>query len=220
DLKTEPQQVFQVFKELLNGKREGEQIFQNINSRHVNRFLGKIVKGLTAKVFRTYLATKVVKDFLLSVPREEITSEERAVYYAKLANLRAAEALNHKRAPPKNWDSSVLKKEERVRQLMERMKEAKNDKQRARAAASLEKARLALDLYVRVKDYNLATSLRNYIDPRVYKAWGKAVKLDWRKIYTAALLRKFRWVEKAEVKRLVSLFAEPKEVLAVDKVDG
>ncbi|MCS6769782.1 MAG: DNA topoisomerase I [Candidatus Caldarchaeum sp.] len=220
DLKTEPQQVFQVFKELLNGKREGEQIFQNINSRHVNRFLGKMVKGLTAKVFRTYLATKVVKDFLLSVPREEITSEERAVYYAKLANLRAAEALNHKRAPPKNWDSSVLKKEERVRQLMERMKEAKSEKQRARAAASLEKARLALDLYVKVKDYNLATSLRNYIDPRVYKAWGKAVKLDWRKIYTAALLRKFRWVEKAEVKRLVSLFAEPKEVLAVDKVDG
>ncbi|MDW8360748.1 MAG: hypothetical protein RMK31_09270, partial [Candidatus Caldarchaeum sp.] len=63
DLRNEPPEVAKVFHELLEGKQPGDQIFQNINSRHVNRFLGKIVKGLTAKVFRTYIATKIVKDF-------------------------------------------------------------------------------------------------------------------------------------------------------------
>ncbi|MEM4401089.1 MAG: hypothetical protein QW376_01270 [Candidatus Caldarchaeum sp.] len=219
DLREEPPEVYDVFRELLNGKKEGEQIFQSINSRHVNRFLGQVAKGLTAKVFRTYIATKVVKDFLSSVPREEVASADRAVYYARLANLRAAEALNHKRAPPKNWESSIMKKEERVRRLMEQLKEAQTEKKRARLASSLEKARLALDLAVKVKDYNLTTSLRNYIDPRVFKAWGKMAGLDWRKIYTASLLRKFGWAERAEVKRFAGLFGGARAVLAVDRVD-
>ncbi|MEM0462130.1 MAG: hypothetical protein QW318_08035, partial [Candidatus Caldarchaeum sp.] len=172
DLRNEPREVRQVFEELLEGKKEGDQIFQNINSRHVNRFLGKIVKGLTAKVFRTYIATKIVKDFLAAIPREKVTSQERFIYYAKLANLKAAEALNHKRAPPKNWEQSIQKKEERVKKLMQQLREAESEKKKARIAASLEKAELNLDLAVKVRDYNLATSLRNYIDPRVYKAWG------------------------------------------------
>jgi DNA topoisomerase-1 len=208
DLRNEPPEVRQVFEELLEGKKEGDQIFQNINSRHVNRFLGKIVKGLTAKVFRTYIATKIVKDFLATIPREKVTSQERFIYYAKLANLKAAEALNHKRAPPKNWEQSIQKKEERVKKLMQQLREAETEKKKARIAASLEKAELNLDLAVKVRDYNLATSLRNYIDPRVYKAWGKFTGYDWRKIYTASLLRKFKWVEKASVKQVLNYFEE------------
>ncbi|MEM2237957.1 MAG: hypothetical protein QXZ62_06745 [Candidatus Caldarchaeum sp.] len=217
DLTREPPQVYVVFKELIEGKKEGDQVFQNINSRHVNRFLGKIVKGLTAKVFRTYIATKVVKDFLAKIPREEVTSLEKALYYAKLANLKAAEALNHKRAPPKNWEASLQKKEERVRKLMEQVRNAASEKKRAKAEASLEKAMLNLDLALKVRDYNLSTSLRNYIDPRVFKAWGKVVGFDWRKIYTASLLRKFKWVEKAEVKKFSAGFAMLKPVVAVGK---
>jgi DNA topoisomerase-1 len=51
-----------------------------------------------------------------------------------------------------------------------------------------------LDFYVRTKNYNLNTSLKNYIDPRVYKAWCDSVGLDWAKIYSTSLQRKFSWV--------------------------
>jgi len=40
----------------------------------------------------------------------------------------------------------------------------------------------------------LATSLKNYIDPRVFKAWADYVKLDWREMYTKSLQKKFGWV--------------------------
>jgi DNA topoisomerase-1 len=54
------------------GKQKDSEIFDNINSAKVNSFLRNIdpknVPGLTAKVFRTYLATKIVKDALESPP--------------------------------------------------------------------------------------------------------------------------------------------------------
>ena len=47
----------------------------------------------------------------------------------------------------------------------------------------------------KTRDYNLGTSLRNYIDPRVVKAWTDDVGAEWEKLYTAALQKKFLWVQ-------------------------
>ena len=47
----------------------------------------------------------------------------------------------------------------------------------------------------KTKDYNLSTSLKNYIDPRVYKSWFDYVA--WEKLYTTSLQRKFSWVAKS-----------------------
>jgi DNA topoisomerase-1 len=72
----------------------------------------------------------------------------------------------------------------------------KTDKQAERLKERKEKAELQLKLAESTRDYNLGTSLRNYIDPRVIKAWTDHVDLDWKKIYTSTLQRKFMWVEK------------------------
>ena len=203
DLSKEPPVVRKVLTELLAGKKPGDQIFDAVSSRSVNNFLGKILRGLTAKVFRTYLATNVVIETLKNSPLDVARgSEQAAIYYAKLANLQAAITCNHKRAPPKNWENSIAKKEEAVRKAEARLEEAKSKKKKVnmdKLVARLEKARYNLELALRTKDYNLNTSIRNYIDPRVYKAWGQLVKLDWRKLYTASLQRKFKWVERAGV---------------------
>ncbi len=57
------------------------------------------------------------------------------------------------------------------------------------------RASLQLDLAKRTRDYNMGTSLKNYIDPSVYKTWGDHVGYDWKRLYTKALQRKFAWVE-------------------------
>ncbi|MBI4673786.1 MAG: DNA topoisomerase I [Chloroflexi bacterium] len=57
----------------------------------------------------------------------------------------------------------------------------------------LERAELQLKLVRETKDYALNTSLKNYIDPRVYRDWGERVGYDWKKLYTGALQRKFTW---------------------------
>jgi len=51
-------------KELIKNKKPKDEIFHGITSRHVNAFFSGILSGLTAKVFRTYLATNVVKEYL------------------------------------------------------------------------------------------------------------------------------------------------------------
>ncbi len=216
DLSKEPPIVHKVLTELLSGKKPGDQIFDSVSSRSVNNFLGKILSGLTAKVFRTYLATNVVKETLKNSPLEKARkSEQAAIYYAKLANLQAAITCNHKKAPPKNWESSLAKKEEAVRKAEAKLAEVKSKKRKVnmeKLLARLEKARYNLDLALKTKDYNLNTSLRNYIDPRVIKAWGQLVRLDWKKLYTATLQRKFMWVEKASVKEFMRELAPMPEM--------
>jgi DNA topoisomerase-1 len=68
----------------------------------------------------------------------------------------------------------------------------------------LERLETQLKLSKETKEYSLGTSLRNYIDPRVFKAWMKYMNIDWKKIYTATLQRKFLWVEKVSNKELNS----------------
>ncbi len=50
----------------------------------------------------------------------------------------------------------------------------------------------------KTKEWNLGTSLKSYIDPRVYHAWGKEVDYDWRNYYSKTLQNKFSWIERDE----------------------
>ncbi|MEM0120646.1 MAG: hypothetical protein QW688_04300 [Thermoprotei archaeon] len=88
--------------------------------------------------------------------------------------------------------SSLRKKNKKLEELLK--VEPKTQKQQRRFKLKRLKLELEIDLLKRTKDYNLATSLKNYIDPRVYKAWADYVKLDWRELYTKSLQRKFGWV--------------------------
>jgi DNA topoisomerase-1 len=105
-------------QDLTRGKKIGDQIFDKIDSTHVNKFLSSIVPGLTAKVFRTYHATHTVRDYLAregNLPTD--TPNYRKEYIAKLANLEAAIVCNHKRTPPKNWQENLAKREVEVQRL-------------------------------------------------------------------------------------------------------
>jgi DNA topoisomerase-1 len=62
----------------------------------------------------------------------------------------------------------------------------------------IRKLKLDVDLQKRTRDYNLNTSLRNYIDPRVYKSWSNKAEFDWKGIYAKTLQRKFLWASRAK----------------------
>jgi DNA topoisomerase-1 len=70
----------------------------------------------------------------------------------------------------------------------------------------LEKLESQLKLHKETREYNLGTSLRNYIDPRVFKAWMNYMDLQWTKIYTSTLQRKFLWVEDIPKRELKNFF--------------
>ncbi|MGE5138044.1 MAG: hypothetical protein ACM3JD_01170, partial [Rudaea sp.] len=104
-------------KEFSKGKRPDEQIFHDISSQQVNDFLRKGMKGLTAKVFRTYHATTTVEQYLRENRRLKSASQAQKDYVARMANLQAAIMCNHKRTPPKNWEENLAKREQALGKL-------------------------------------------------------------------------------------------------------
>ncbi len=214
----EDNMLYENIKEFMKGKKHSDQIFDNINSSKVNSFLRSIdprnVPGLTAKVFRTYIATNVVKESLRnpSLKVDKDSSEWAKLYVAKIANLKAAITCNHKKGiDPKNpaskktlerFEDGIRKKEETIEKIKKSIsnKEWKTEIQKKRLHEKLEKIMFQLELQKDTRDYNLGTSLRNYIDPRVMKSWLEYVNLDWKKMYTSTLQRKFKWVESTHTK--------------------
>ena len=219
-------------KKLVEKKKPKDEIFDDITSRHVNAYYSSIVKGLTAKVFRTYLATTVVKNYLVNYDNIKGKTPNEKLYHAKLANLEAAMMCNHKRTIPKTFEQSLekkrdtlkkIEKEESWKKTEETLKKVESSqpktdtqkknkekriktineqikKQKKKHKERLQKLKLQIDLSEKTKDYNIGTSLRNYIDPRIFKAWTDEVGAEWEKLYTSALQKKFLWVKDENVK--------------------
>jgi DNA topoisomerase-1 len=218
-------------KKIMQNKKPKDEIFEDITSRHVNAYYSSIVSGLTAKVFRTYLATTVVKNYLKEHDNMKGKTPNEKLYHAKMANLEAAIMCNHKRTIPKSFEESLEKKKEALKSIdkeqpwgktQEALKkaealDAKTDtekknkikkikalseqikKQKEKHRERIEKLQLQLNLSEKTRDYNLGTSLRNYIDPRIFKAWTNEVDAEWEKLYTTALQKKFLWVQNEKV---------------------
>ncbi|MDH3855571.1 MAG: DNA topoisomerase I [Nitrosopumilus sp.] len=224
-------QFHENLKKLVEKKKPKDEIFEGITSRHVNAYYSSIVKGLTAKVFRTYLATTVVKKYLIEHDNMKGKTANEKLYHAKLANLEAAMMCNHKRTIPKTFEGSLEKKRETLKKVgkeqvwkktQETLKKVESTqpktdtqkknkvkriktlneqikKQKSKHKERLEKLELQIDLSEKTRDYNIGTSLRNYIDPRVFKAWTDEVGAEWGKLYTSALQKKFLWVKNENI---------------------
>jgi DNA topoisomerase-1 len=252
-----PNEVINNLKEFIANPGKKGTIFAGVRSENVNEFLSSIVPGITAKVFRTYHATRTIDDYLKKNKVDEDDDEEYKKYVATLANLQAAIVCNHKRTLPKTWEKSLNKKietleklkkqkvetktkmekkleekmekfeerikqaeekmekfkqagkeknvkdiEEKIKKLKKQMKETKekmeNDlkKKMEKLEERIVAMKLKIDLAKQTRDYNLNTSLKSYIDPRVYYRWFKKVGFDWKKYYSKTLQRKFSWIEK------------------------
>ncbi len=110
-------QFHENLKKIIQNKKPKDEIFDGITSRHVNVYYSSIVKGLTAKVFRTYLATNVVKNYLKEHDNIKGKTANEKLYHAKLANLEAAIMCNHKRTIPKTFEESLKKKRETLKNV-------------------------------------------------------------------------------------------------------
>lgn len=199
--------LYENLKKFMQGKKPSDPIFDGINSRKVNAILQQIMPGLTAKVFRTCIATRVVQLQLSKAKVNKNSLEAQKIYVAKKANLEASIRCNHKKGiDPKNpaakkalekFEESIAKKKEAIAKLKAEIaaKNRKTELQEKRLKETMERLQLQLMLQHETRDYNLGTSLRNYIDPRIMKAWLNYVELDWTKVYTPTLQRKFKWVE-------------------------
>ena len=183
-----PEQVVENLKEFMTDAKSS--IFEGVRSNGVNEFLSEVVPGLSAKVFRTYHASMVVGEYLKTAKVSTDDPDYIKKNAATMANLEAAIICNHKRKLPKNWENSLAKKMERLKVLQARKTK--------KSAEAVKAAKMRIRTMKATRDYNLGTSLRSYIDPRLYYRWGQDVAFDWRLYYPKTLQRKFSWVEKTQ----------------------
>lgn len=110
----------QVFKDLIIFKRPpkqpGHQLFDRLDPSILNKFLQSYMPGLTAKVFRTYNASKTMQDQLDLIPNEGSVAEKLLRYNA--ANRTVAILCNHQRSVTKGHAQSVQKANARIKELI------------------------------------------------------------------------------------------------------
>ncbi len=97
------------------------QIFPAIDSSHVNAYLGEILPGLTAKVFRTHHATQAVNQSLIESGVEAGDAEYQKWGAVTMANLEAAILCNHYRRAPDNWEDLRKALNEKKDKVQERV---------------------------------------------------------------------------------------------------
>ncbi len=107
-------------------------IFPTIGSAHVNRFLGEVYPELTAKVFRTYHASTIMREELKMSKAKSTDPEFIKREAFRRANLEVARVMNHTKQAPQGWSNSaskylnrIKKAEVRVQKAMARLTEKK-----------------------------------------------------------------------------------------------
>jgi DNA topoisomerase-1 len=111
-----------------------------------------------------------------------------------LENLRR-ESREQREAAPQDKRKQVQERcKKRIDQAKKKLEAARAQLERAGLAAG--KIKVQADLAAKKRTWNLGTSLKSYIDPRVYHRWGQRVNYDvLASYYPTTLQRKFAWVK-------------------------
>ncbi|KAI2489568.1 DNA Topoisomerase I (eukaryota) [Fragilaria crotonensis] len=103
-------QVWENFKRFCKGKKNSEEIFDKINPTMLNQHLKQFMDGLTAKVFRTYNASKTLQDELAKVESlsswKNLLPAQKVVEYNN-ANREVAILCNHQRSVSKAQETQL-----------------------------------------------------------------------------------------------------------------
>merc|ERR1719419_2183587 len=208
--------VFKNVRLFMENKKDGDDLFDRLNTSVLNQYLNSLMDGLTAKVFRTYNAS-----FTLQQQLDEMTDPEDNVSAKMLSYNRANRAVavlcNHQRAVPKTHEKSmdnlhakIEAKQEGIKAAEKALKHAKkayknNGSQAERSTVEKCKKNLErlleqlekLEIQKTDKDENktiaLGTSKLNYLDPRISVQWCKTHEVPIEKVYNKTQREKFRW---------------------------
>lgn len=104
------EQVYKNFELLCKKKKPSDDVFSDLTPSELNSHLKSIMEGLTAKVFRTYNASKTLQDELLKTEEtagwKRLSAAEKVVEYNN-ANREVAILCNHQRSVSKAQEATL-----------------------------------------------------------------------------------------------------------------
>ncbi|XP_022227051.2 DNA topoisomerase 1 isoform X1 [Drosophila obscura] len=207
--------VFKNLELFMEHKKEGDDLFDRLNTQVLNEHLKELMDGLTAKVFRTYNASKTLQNQLDLLTDPSATVPEKLLTYNR-ANRAVAILCNHQRSVPKGHQKSMENLKEKIRakrdaiddceseyhdfkkaakrgSVKEKVNADKKGKQLERLKDQLKKLELQETDRDENKTIALGTSKLNYLDPRISVAWCKKNGVPIEKIFNKTQRTKFLW---------------------------
>jgi len=141
------------------------------------------------------------------VQRYRLQVKEHTEALAALRQEAREKKANASAAKRKKLEASYQKKIERAKR---RIETAKDRLQKAKDARN--KIRAQTVIATKTRTWNLGTSLKSYIDPRVYYQWGQQVEYDvLERFYPKKLRQKFAWVKGCSQDTVDGLESKKKE---------
>ena len=194
--------VFRNLNQFIEGKDKKEDLFHLINSSSLNDYLESFMKGLTAKVWRTYNASylfqkeldKAKESVIMKIPESERINY--LVTFFNQANTSVALLCNHQKNVSSNIDKQLETINERIKKLEKNKKKYKDKKKKdmvKKIEAKIKTLRLKKTTKNNMKNVSLGTSKNNYIDPRIIFGFMKIFNIPEEKLFTKTLLKRFEW---------------------------
>ena len=195
--------VYKALSTFIKGKKKDEDIFDEINTNLLNKYLKDMMKNLTAKVFRTYNASFVFQNEIniINDKFDNIKDKENQLNILldmyNRANLKVATLCNHQKNVSKSFNESIENFNSKIKELNNQKKELskkKSSKEKINKLNSkINNIKGKRDLKIELKNVSLNTSKTNYIDPRITIAFLKRHNIPMEKIFSQTLIDKFFW---------------------------
>jgi DNA topoisomerase-1 len=186
-------------KEFTNNKKKRDLLFDIVTPTSLNNYLDGMLKGLTAKVWRTYNASILFQNELDRVNTSTINKlpeTEKINYLMSIfnqANTAVAVLCNHQKNVSVNLEKSVETIDNTIDKLKEKKKKTKNKDKLKLINAKLVTLKMKKDTKIKQKNVSLGTSKNNYIDPRIIFAYQKKYNIPQDKLFNTALITRFEW---------------------------
>merc|ERR1712079_722586 len=118
--------VFKNVKLFMENKKDGDDLFDRLNTSVLNQYLNSLMDGLTAKVFRTYNASFTLQQQLDDMTDPEDNVSAKMLSYNR-ANRAVAVLCNHQRAVPKTHEKSMGTLKEKIELKREAVEKAEKE---------------------------------------------------------------------------------------------
>ena len=200
-------QVYKNLHEFMINKLKKDNLFDLITSSQLNDYLNLIIKGLTAKVWRTYNASLLFQKEIDKLKEEKVNSiepNERLNYLISMfnqANTAVALLCNHQKSTNTSIDTTLNKINDKIKELKKlkrKYQESKSNQKVKKITIKIKSLKLKKDTKVKMKNVSLGTSKNNYIDPRIIFAFIKRFDIPPEKLFTKVLLKRFDWANKVD----------------------
>ena len=192
-----------------------DKLFDKITANSLNQYLEKFMKGLTAKVWRTFNASNLFQKELdkVNLDKVKFSSDAEKENFLRMmfhqANSAVAILCNHQKNVSTGIEKQIEKINDRIKDLQKKKRKLEDKKGRSsgketktdkltKIANKIKLLKLKKDNRNKMKNVSLGTSKLNYIDPRIIFAFAKKFEISEDLLFSKTEIERFEWAKNAE----------------------